>query len=88
MLIDTHPPATCSAEAVQRLVTVLSLPLSNPEPKRNHNKYTFILAIIIMPQQSWRNQVTDFMKSRYMEEDMAEDRHLWRLGVEGRLLAV
>ena len=24
------------------------------------------------PQQSWRNQVTDFMKSRKMEEDMAE----------------
>ena len=28
------------------------------------------------------------MKSRNMEEDMAEDRHLWRLGVDGRLLAV
>ena len=40
------------------------------------------------PQQSWRNQVTDFMKSRNMEEDMAEDRHLWRLGMDGRLLAV
>ena len=23
-----------------------------------------------------------------MEEDMAEDRHLWRLGMDGRLLAV
>ena len=23
-----------------------------------------------------------------MEEDMAEDRYLWRLGVDGRLLAV
>ena len=42
--------------------------------------------------------MTDFMKSRGMEEDMAEDRgmeedmaedrHLWRLGVDGRLLAV
>ena len=40
------------------------------------------------PQLSWRNQVTDFMKSKGMEEDMAEDRHLWRLGVDGRLLAV
>ena len=30
----------------------------------------------------------DFMKSRNMEEDMAENRHLWRLGVDGRLLAV
>ena len=40
------------------------------------------------PQLSWRNQVTDFMKSRGMEEDMAENRHLWRLGVDGRLLAV
>ena len=34
------------------------------------------------PQQTWRNQVTDFMKSRNMEEDMAEDRHLWLLGVD------
>ena len=25
------------------------------------------------PQQSWRNQLMDFMKSRNMEEDMAED---------------
>ena len=40
------------------------------------------------PQLSWRNLVTDFMKSRNMEEDMAEDGHLWRLGVDGRLLAV
>ena len=30
------------------------------------------------PQQSWKNQMTDFTKSRNMEEDMAEDRHLWR----------
>ena len=41
-----------------------------------------------IPQISWRNKVTDFMKSRSMEEDMAENRHLWRLGVDGRLLAV
>ena len=34
------------------------------------------------PQLSWRDQVTDFMKSRGMEEDMAEYRHLWRLGVD------
>jgi hypothetical protein len=40
------------------------------------------------PQQSWRNQVTDFMKSKNMEQDMAEDRHLWRLGVDGRPLAL
>ena len=33
------------------------------------------------PQLSWKNQVKDFMKSRGMEEDMAENRHLWRLGV-------
>ena len=33
-------------------------------------------------------KVTDFMRSRNMEEDMAEDRHLWRLGVDGQLLAV
>ena len=32
--------------------------------------------------------MANFMKSRGMEEDMAEDRYLWRLGVDGRLLAV
>ena len=26
-------------------------------------------------RNSWKNQVTDFMRSRNMEEDMAEDRH-------------
>ena len=31
------------------------------------------------PQQSWKNQVTDFMRSRNMKEDMAEGRHLWCL---------
>ena len=31
--------------------------------------------------------MTDFMKSRKMDEDIAEDRHLWRLGVDERLLA-
>ena len=31
---------------------------------------------------------TNFMKSRNMEEDMAEDRHLWHLGVDGRFMAV
>ena len=40
------------------------------------------------PQQSWRNQVTDFMRSRNMEEDMAEDRNLGSLGVDGRLLTL
>jgi hypothetical protein len=28
------------------------------------------------PQQSWKNQVMDFMTSRNMEEDMAEDGQL------------
>ena len=40
------------------------------------------------PQQSWKNQVTDCMRSRNMEEDMVEDRHLWRLRVDGQLLPV
>ena len=39
-------------------------------------------------EESWKNQLTNFMRSRNMEEDKAEDRHLWRLGVDGRLLAV
>ena len=34
------------------------------------------------PQQSWKSKATDFMRSRNMEEDMPEDRHLWRLGVD------
>ena len=33
-------------------------------------------------------QVTDFMRSRNMEEDMAEDRDLWRFGGDGQLLAI
>ena len=34
------------------------------------------------PQQSWMNQVMNFMSNRNQEEDMAGDRHLWRLGVD------
>ena len=37
------------------------------------------------PQRSWKNQVTDFMRSRNMEECIAEDRYIWRLGVDGQL---
>ena len=29
------------------------------------------------PQQSWKKEVTNFMRSRNMEEEMAEDRHFW-----------
>ena len=39
------------------------------------------------PQKSWKNQVTNFMGSRNMVEDMAEDRNLWDLGIDRRLLA-
>ena len=28
------------------------------------------------PKQSLKNQVTDFMRSRNLEEDVAEDRHI------------
>ena len=35
-----------------------------------------------------KNQATDFMRSRILEEDMTEDRHIWRLGVDGRHLSV
>ena len=35
------------------------------------------------PEQSRKNQATDFM-----EEGMAEDTHLWRLAMDRRLLAV
>ena len=38
------------------------------------------------PQQSWKNQVMEFMRSRNMEEDMTVDRHLWHLGVDGMVL--
>jgi hypothetical protein len=40
------------------------------------------------PQQSWKNQVTDFMRSINLEEAMEKDRDLRRLGVDGRLLTV
>ena len=39
-------------------------------------------------QQSWRNQGTDFIRSRNMGEDMAENKHLWRLGKDSRLLPI
>ena len=39
-------------------------------------------------QQSWKNQVTNFMRRRNLEEDMAEDIHIWSLGVNGLVLAV
>ena len=42
----------------------------------------------LRPQQAWKNQVTDFMRSKNMEESMAEDRHLWRLGMDRWLLPV
>ena len=36
----------------------------------------------------WKYQMTDFMRSRNMEDDMAEDRHIWRLGMDGQSLDV
>ena len=38
-------------------------------------------------QQSWKNQVTDVMRSRNLE-DVAEDRYIWRWGMDGRLLVI
>ena len=32
--------------------------------------------------------MTNFMRWRKMEDDMTEDRHLWRLGVGGQPLSV
>ena len=40
------------------------------------------------PQQSWKDQVTDFMRGGNMKENMAEEGHFWRLGMDRRLLAV
>ena len=41
------------------------------------------------PQQSLKRQSSLEAEIRSnTEEDMAEDRYLWRLGVDGRLLAV
>ena len=40
------------------------------------------------PQQSWKNQVTDFMRSRGMKEDMAEDRRLWRFEMDRQLSSI
>ena len=44
-------------------------------------------------QQEEKSYTTTFMKELFMrstnmEEDMADDRHLWRLGMDRRLLAV
>jgi hypothetical protein len=36
------------------------------------------------PQQSWKKQVADFMRSRKVEEDMTENRHIWPLGIDSR----
>ena len=36
----------------------------------------------------YKEPSADFMRSRYREENVEEDRHLWRLVVDGRLLAV
>ena len=47
-----------------------------------------IIIIIIIIIGRKRTIMEDFMKSRGMEKDMAENRHLWRLGVDGWLLAV
>ena len=40
------------------------------------------------PQQSWKNQMMVFTRSGNMEENTADDRHLWRSGVDERFLAV
>ena len=40
-----------------------------------------------IPQQSWKNEVADLMRSRNTEKDMAEARHLWPLAMDKRLLA-
>ena len=40
------------------------------------------------PQESWKNQVTDYMRSRNLEEDTAEDRRLWPFGMDRGLLAI
>ena len=37
------------------------------------------------PQQSWSD---GFHENRNIEEDMAQDRHLWHLGMDKQLLAV
>ena len=36
--------------------------------------------------QSWKNQETDFMRSRNMKEKMADDRYISRLGIDRRKL--
>ena len=51
-------------------------------------KTSYIRRRIGISQHSCKNQVTDFMRSRNMEEFMAEDRQLWHLGMGGCLLAV
>ena len=40
----------------------------------------------VRPQHSWKNQVTDFMRSRNMEKDMSEFINPWHLGMDRQLL--
>jgi hypothetical protein len=45
-------------------------------------------------EEKWKTEtimeepIDNFMRRRNMEEDIAEDRHLWRLGMDRRLLAI
>ena len=39
-------------------------------------------------QRSWKKQVTDFMRSRHMEEDMIGHRYIWHLGMDRAPLVV
>ena len=38
--------------------------------------------------KSWKNEVTDFMRIKNMGEDTAEDKEIWRFGMDRRLLGV
>ena len=39
-------------------------------------------------QQSQKRQVMNFMRIRNIDKDVAENSHLWRLGMDRQLLAV
>ena len=63
------------------------------EKYKNHLLFIYYLTLDsgkkrVRPQKLWKNHMPDFMRSRNMEEVMAENRYVWDLGRDRRPLAV
>ena len=83
--IQDHLGANCEGVCF----TDVSLMFNCTNPSNFLYITTFTSRVIKLYRiNSRKNQVTDFMKGRNLEENMAEGRHIWHLGVNGRLLAL